>query len=335
MSRVILENPDPPSFTLEAADLRRRAQSAIGIAVGDGFRGVKARKVPAQYLARRVAFDVLRALVPAQHAPFGVKHVDGVALRALDQMAKSLFALAQRSLGPHARGDVVRHDERSAPPGKLDRVRDDLGVDEAAVFQPVLPHAGVAQRRPLGGHELQQAVDLLGRPDVGDAHAQELVACVAVLGYGGVVDFEKSQRLRVVDPHGVGVAGKQGLKALRAGAGFRFDPIAAAPLAADRRKQDDDGRRGERGVGRDAHTGIRGAIGDPSRYDPVAKQNPGTGEEGVGQDGARGRSRSGVTHHQATLTQAHAALAGTVWCSSAKGAVQGRWCGRQSERTRP
>src|SRR5260221_13480285 len=65
--------------------------------------------------------------------------------------------------------------------------------------------------RALSSHRVfgepgQEARDLGGRPDVGQGHGQELRARVTVEMDGRIVDGEEGQAVRIVDPHGMGIA---------------------------------------------------------------------------------------------------------------------------------
>ena len=105
-------------------------------------------------------------------------------------------------LDAQAFGHVDRDDQTRLPARQLDRVGSDLHVHQLAVRLAVPPDVG--GRRGAFGEPVQPLVEsrsLLGRADVEDRHAQELVARVAVPLHGGVVDGEEAQGLRIEDPH--------------------------------------------------------------------------------------------------------------------------------------
>jgi hypothetical protein len=112
-----------------------------------------------------------------------------------------LKSCATPLLHPPALADVVREDQCGVAALELDAAGGDLDVDHGAVLDPVLPGARDRRAGTLVLDARQQLFDVLGRADVGDRHREELVAAVAVVAHGGVVDGEEAQRLRVVDPH--------------------------------------------------------------------------------------------------------------------------------------
>ena len=58
----------------------------------------------------------------------------------------------------------------------------------------------------------QQPPRFLGWADVGDLQIEKFLARVAVLLHGGAIDFEETECLAVVDPHGMRVAGEHHLE---------------------------------------------------------------------------------------------------------------------------
>jgi hypothetical protein len=70
-----------------------------------------------------------------------------------------------------------------------------LDLDQLARLEAVPPAAGLLERRPLPRDVGHERGDIFRRPDVGDPHAEELVAPVAVLGDRRVVDLEERERL--------------------------------------------------------------------------------------------------------------------------------------------
>ncbi len=90
-------------------------------------------------------------------------------------------------------------------------------MNQAAVFEPMLPHAEVG--RPLG-QVLQyglQALVLLVAAKIADGHLQELGLAVAVVPDGGLVDGQKLQRFPIVHPHRLGNLGKQRAESMLTG----------------------------------------------------------------------------------------------------------------------
>jgi hypothetical protein len=73
-------------------------------------------------------------------------------------------------------------------------------VDHRAVADAVLPDLRHPAADRARADALQQGIDVGLRPDLGDAHLEELVAAPAVVAHGGGVDGEELQRLGVVDP---------------------------------------------------------------------------------------------------------------------------------------
>jgi hypothetical protein len=60
-------------------------------------------------LVARVALDLLRAAVPADHHAARVEHEDGIVDHAFDEQAEALLALAHGFLREAPLGDVARH----------------------------------------------------------------------------------------------------------------------------------------------------------------------------------------------------------------------------------
>jgi hypothetical protein len=72
---------------------------------------------------------------------------------------------------------------------------------------------GARRRRPgpHTGHVLEEGGHVLRRPEVDEAQGQELLALVAVMAEGGLVDGQEAERVQVHDPHGLWV----GLKSIQ------------------------------------------------------------------------------------------------------------------------
>jgi hypothetical protein len=96
----------------------------------------------------------------------------------------------------------VRQHERRLAAVEHDPPGGDLDIDQRPVLATVQPGVGERRARPGAAQVLEQRGHVLGRPDVGYAHGQELVARVAVVAHRGLVDGEEGERPRVVDPHG-------------------------------------------------------------------------------------------------------------------------------------
>jgi len=82
------------------------------------------------------------------------------------------------------------------------------------VLAPMTPVFGGGDRRQVGAHPRDQAVDVRGRPDIRDAHGQKLRARVAVVVHGRVVDLQEAQRAHLVHPHGLWIVSKEQPKAV-------------------------------------------------------------------------------------------------------------------------
>ncbi|EWS64229.1 hypothetical protein Y695_02529 [Hydrogenophaga sp. T4] len=108
-------------------------------------------------------------------------------------------------LHPLLGGHVIDQADPGRPPFKFDVASGDLHVNHATVLQPVGPGASdlVCHGRclQLRLHDALQPVHQIGRGHHRQAHRQELIAAVAVVRHGGVVDGEKLQRLQIDHPH--------------------------------------------------------------------------------------------------------------------------------------
>jgi hypothetical protein len=109
-----------------------------------------------------------------------------------------LVRRAQLALGPRSLGDVEGDHQSCGDALHLDLPRDDLDVEDGPVLLAVPPHpVGTAA---VDRHD--ELLDVLLGPDVRQRERHELLAGVAVVGDGGVVDREEPQGGRLVDPHG-------------------------------------------------------------------------------------------------------------------------------------
>src|SRR5471030_2023669 len=163
----VLESPARRGSIL-AYDSRREVFTAPAVSK----RGVAEYLVVPERANGRVRGEIQ---VPDSHlpgfqgevrSPFGVINPGHVVLQ-------QLRVVPDRLLGACARGDVLRHDQRGGVPGKGDRVRRDVHVDDLAGLQAVAPVAGILPGllRLTGLRE--QSLDILGGADVGDRHRSE------------------------------------------------------------------------------------------------------------------------------------------------------------------
>ncbi|HEY2704493.1 MAG TPA: hypothetical protein VGL20_12450 [Candidatus Dormibacteraeota bacterium] len=141
---------------------------------------------------------------------------------AIGQSAEGVVegAMVQLALQRQAVGDVVGDDQLGVATIEGELLRGDLDLDAPAVAQAVLPDPGGA--RAGEAHPLAHPARILGRPDVEDAHGEELVARVPVVRDRRIVDGEEAQRPHVVDPH-----------RLRAALEERPEGLLAAPRLGD------------------------------------------------------------------------------------------------------
>ena len=99
--------------------------------------------------------------------------------------------------------DVASGYEFRAAPTVIEDVRGDLHIDYGAVLLPMPPDTGVVDYsfRDTGDIREQQWL-VIGRANVDDRHGEEFLAPIAVMGDGGVIDFEKGKGLKIINPHG-------------------------------------------------------------------------------------------------------------------------------------
>ena len=151
-----------------------------------------------------------------------------------------LLAEAERLHRPLALGDVLRLHEGGAVARELERVRDDVDVDDAAVLAPVLPFPRVlVGARPRPSSSAGGLRDVGQGTEVRDPHGQQLVTRVAVVLDRRLVHLQEAEVAQVVDPHRHGVVLEEQAEAglglaqgrLRAAAA---GDVAEAPHAAHR-----------------------------------------------------------------------------------------------------
>jgi hypothetical protein len=108
--------------------------------------------------------------------------------------------------------DVAGDHQHRVLPGKGDVVGGDFNVNQAAVFQPMLPSAGAPQPAQGLSGIFEQPRHIPWRADFGHAHAQKFLAGIAVVLNGCGVDFQKTCGLGVEHPHGLRVVHEQEAK---------------------------------------------------------------------------------------------------------------------------
>jgi hypothetical protein len=163
-----------------------------------------------QLVGRQVGQDDPAGAVRDEH---GVDHLlqDGRLLGDLvAQPSQHGVAVA---LGAQPVRDVGDHHQHGVASLKDEIVGGHLDVAGLAILADVLPLARLPIRRALCREglveERLERLHVLGRPDLGDPHRQELVAGVAVQGHARVVDIQEAQRLQVVHPHRGRVIGEE------------------------------------------------------------------------------------------------------------------------------
>src|SRR6266536_1757947 len=98
---------------------------------------------------------------------------------------------------------VMGEDHTKSPSSRDDVATADLDPEIAPVLAPMLSHSGVPRLdpgRPIPT-ELGNGFDILGRQDVPDRQLEKLLAGVAILSDGGIVDGHELQSLRIAQPH--------------------------------------------------------------------------------------------------------------------------------------
>ena len=174
----------------EGEQLAREAGRLLG-RVGDLAELLAARRVGLGEQDLRVARD---------HGQQVVEVVRDAAGEPPDRL--HLLRLAEPLLEPQPLGHVVGEHERGRPALEHHLAGRDLDVDQRAVLLAVAPRPRHRRARAAARLEVaEQLVDVLARPDVGDRHGQELLARVAVVAHGRLVDRQEAQGLGVVDPH--------------------------------------------------------------------------------------------------------------------------------------
>ncbi len=156
--------------------------------------------MPANGFRGAVAVKSRGARIPALDAAFQT-HPNDAVIREVHKGGEAgpgfLLALAL--------GNTRGHNQSRGVPGKLQGVDSDLDVDYPAILQPVLPLTRLGQDGRLLLNVLGHWIDGV---DVRNAHVQELVARVAILGDRGVVDLQEGQGLPVIDPHRLRIGGE-------------------------------------------------------------------------------------------------------------------------------
>jgi hypothetical protein len=109
--------------------------------------------------------------------------------------------VAQLALGLAAGGDVDRGDQATGSAVERQRPSLNLNVDDRAVAPAVTPVAALPGGSWKGEEMGLQRGDVLGRADVADGHAEELLPAVPVVRHRGVVDRQEGKRLGIEHPH--------------------------------------------------------------------------------------------------------------------------------------
>ncbi len=144
--------------------------------------------------------DALGLAVVEDVVPLGVLHI-GHERRILDQRQEPRLDLAQLRLDLHLLRDVARHHQDGRSPAEFDGGGTDVDVDLHPRLEAMAPLADIAQARRPVRRQVQQLRHVLRRSNVGDAHAEELGARVAVVLDRRLIDLEKGQRAQLIDPH--------------------------------------------------------------------------------------------------------------------------------------
>ena len=118
----------------------------------------------------------------------------------------------------HAFGDVVDVHHARRPAAEHDAVAGEFDRDQAAILAALgaPPHLRRTALRRAAHHRLgfsqreRPALALAHHQQVKDGAFQEFGFAVAIGTHGGLVDSQKSQRFRVIDPHWKRVVCKQG-----------------------------------------------------------------------------------------------------------------------------
>ncbi len=143
--RAVLAHP--PAFGLEAADLGGDHQGAAGEAGLLIGLGIECREMPAEDFLRLIAFQALRARVPAGDDAARIQHIKSVIDHAVDQHAQASLA----DLGTLLR---LAHDQREPKrrAGRIARGLHDRVAEEAAAVMAPAPALDLVPAL-MAGHE--------------------------------------------------------------------------------------------------------------------------------------------------------------------------------------
>ncbi len=94
----------------------------------------------------------------------------------------------------------------------IERARVDIGVEHGAVGLLMAPGLLRLIRPFEVAQEIGETLAVFRRPELERGHRRELLAAIAVVGEGGVVDGEDVQRVEFVDQHRDRVAVEQQLE---------------------------------------------------------------------------------------------------------------------------
>ena len=106
-----------------------------------------------------------------------------------------------RVLRALAGSDVVRQHDARTTASERELMGRQLDVDQRAAACAVAPDARAAVRVVTRGAAPIQRLELIQLVDVADGHRHELLARVAVVGDGRVVDVDERKRVDVEHPH--------------------------------------------------------------------------------------------------------------------------------------
>ena len=173
--------------------LRARAASpASSSSARSGLSPGSASQTPSRFVRTIVSRLLKSCATPPASAPTASIFCD---------VPQLLLQLPPRALAVGARGRVLRRHDAHATAAEDGVVRDDDDFEQAAVARAV-PHRA-SRRRPVAmvAHERLHARDVLRRPDLADAHREELLARPPIVLHRRVVHGEEAQRLGVEHPH--------------------------------------------------------------------------------------------------------------------------------------
>ena len=99
----------------------------------------------------------------------------------------------------------------------------DFDLDDSAIALAVPPRISMVEPCCPVCDIVEQSSDVFRRTNVLEGHTQKFSSGVAIVVYSGVIDGEKRESIKIVDPHGLGVVVEQ-----QAVAGFRAGCVSGA-----------------------------------------------------------------------------------------------------------